>query len=594
MCRAHLKRNDFASARRWCGSLIEVQPDAVDGYQRLVDIYEAEGKPQAVIPDLQRYLTQYPDNQPLALLLASQYEAAGRHQEAADLYRDLVEPGTAKGAAPSAALKLADIHLEAGRPVDALDALAATMVDEVVHSAVLIRAAKIIDGLPNRLEVYSQAQRLVGEDVPHYGPFLLVGMLAEAVGRPQDAHALYDKALSRQPKAAIVYSRKADLLIRDERYEDALSVYRTAVRAGLNLPIFHRKMGMLLEELDRLDEAIDEYRLASKAAPHDQATAYFLASALAQKDRFGEAAEVLKSLLAQQPKDLRAHIQLAGIYLAQDELAAAEDIAIRARDLHPDDPGPVAVLADVRFRQDRYDESAELARQVLKAEPGRHSMRILLAYALAGKGDTKAAAAEVRALLAAQPENIDWRYLLAGLYSEAGDTYAAEQELLRILAAHPDHAPSNNDLGYMWADRGENLARAEAMVRRALEADPKRPAYLDSLGWVLYKQGRFQDAVGMLEEATRLAPELDAVLWDHLGDSYWRLERGGDAEQAWKTAVEILQKKRDRKEEADRLRHLEQKLKTYRSGGRPEVAPVGVDPVPAGGGAATTGTETKD
>ncbi|MFO8012071.1 MAG: tetratricopeptide repeat protein, partial [Phycisphaerae bacterium] len=587
MTRAHLARKDYAAARRWARQLIEVQPDGAAGYRRLAEVYRAEGRPQAVIGDLETYYQAHADNQALGLLLASAYEAAGRRNDAARLYARLCRPGTTVGADPSAALKLADIHLEAGRTVEALQALAATMVTEVIHSSVLVKAAKIIDGLKEPAEVYREARRLVEGEVSHYGPFVLVGMLAEAAGRPADALSLYDKAISRQPKAAIAYSRKGDLLIRDRRLRDALSVYRTAVRAGLDLPVFHRKMGMLLEELDRLDEAIAAYREARDGAPRDRPTSYFLASALAKRDRFDEAVEVLKTLLTHHPKDLRTFIQLAGLYLAQDELDAAEDVVLRARDLHPDATGPVALLAEVRYRQERYDDAVALARRVLEAEPDRQSMRVLMAYAMAGKGEVQDAANEVKALLAAEPENVQWRYVLAGFYTEMGDHEAAERELLRILDTRPDHAPSNNDLGYMWADRGRNLDRAERMIRLALEAEPKHPAYLDSLGWVLYKQGRFEDAVGALEQATRLAPELDPVLWDHLGDSYWRLDRPEKAGEAWKHAAEFLEQ-RDKPADADRLRRLRKKLEQLQGGGRPDVAPVADEPRRPGTGEAHT------
>jgi tetratricopeptide (TPR) repeat protein len=581
MARAHFLQKDFDAVRQWAERLIEVQPDGAAGYRFLVDAYKAEGRPQAVIPALERHYQARADNQSLGLLLASAYESAGRQQDAARLYRDLCRPDAKVGADPSAALKLADIHLEADRPVEALQALAATMVTEVLHSSVLVKAAKIIDGLDRPADVYRQARRLVEGDVPHYGPFVLVGMLAEAADRPADALSLYDKALSRQPKAALAYSRKADLLIRDRRLQDALSVYRSAVRAGLDLPVFHRKMGMILEELDRLDEAIEAYRAARDEAPRDRPTSYFLASALAKQDRFDEAVDTLKRLLTHHPKDLRALVQLAGLYLGRGDLDAAEDVLLRARDLHPDATGPVAVLAEVRYRQERYDDTIALVRRLLAADPDRQSMRILMAYAMAGNGDLEAAAKEVKALLAADPENVEWRYVLAGFYTEMGDQQAAERELLRILDTRPDHAPSNNDLGYLWADRGRNLGRAERMIRTALEAEPEHPAYLDSLGWVLYKQGRFKDAVGALERAIRLAPELDPVLWDHLGDSYWRLDRREKAGEAWKQAADILQRS-DKPDRDDDLRRVRKKLDRLQEGGRPDVAPVAEEP-PAGG-----------
>ncbi len=578
MVRAHLKRGDLAAARRWVERFIEAQPDAAEPFQRLVEIAKAEGRPDGGLADLERWARRFPHNEALALLLASAYEGAGQKDKAEAIYRRLVRPSATKGADPAAAIKLADIHLAAGRPVEALGALAATLVDATLQPAVLIKAAKIIEGLPEPLEVYEKARTLVEGDVPHYGPFLLVGMLAEAAGRPQDALALYDKALSRQPKAALVYSRKADILIRAHRLPEALEVYRLAVRAGLELPVFHRKMGMILEQLGRHEEAVREFQEARRRAPRDKTTAYLLAETLQQLGRYDEAVEVLESLLTQFPKDLPTHLQLAEIHLARGDPAAAEEWCRRARQIAPDSPAPLAALAEVRFRQERWDDAVRLAREALEADPNQTSLRLLVAFALAGKEDYAAAVKEIRALLAAQPENIEWRYLLAGLYSEMGDEAAAERELERILALRPDHAPSNNDLGYLWADHGKNLKRAEAMIRRALEADPKRPAYLDSLGWVLYKQGRFQEALGPLQEAIRLAPDLDPVLWDHLGDSYWRLGRPEEAEKAWKRAAEALQKL-SKPAERDRLQTVRRKLEAVRTGAPPPVAPAAGSPV---------------
>ncbi len=574
MCSAHLKKHDFAGARDWARKVIDSDPGGAGGYQRLVETYKAEGKPDAATAELERYHKQRPDNRFLTMQLATTYESAGRKDEAAALYRELISPSAkSTGTSVTAALKLAEIHIDAGRPVEALEALGSTMVGEQTEATVLYRAAKLIDSLPNREQVYLQARRLVADDVPHYGPFVLVGMLAETVKRPAEAISLYDKAIARQGKAAIAYSRKADLLIRAKRHEPALDVYRAAVSAGLNLPIFRRKMGMILEHLGRLDEALAEYRLARRGAAGDKHTRYLLAGALAKKGRFEEAEKELKGLLKVSPKDVQARCQLAGIYLAQGNVAAAEDAVLLAQGVDPKALNPKVLLAEIRFRQKRYDDTVKLARDILATYPREHNMRLLMAYALAGQSRHGDAAKEVRALLAARPENIGWRYLLAGLYTEMGDTAAAEQELERILQTKPDHAPSKNDLGYLWAERGVKLSRAETMIRQALAANPKNAAYLDSLGWVMYKQGRFEGAVETLEEATRLAPELDPILWDHLGDSYWRLDRHTDAAKAWQAAAKILES-HGGEAKPDDLTRVQQKLKKLDAGAKPEVAPI--------------------
>ena len=574
MYSAHLKKHDFDAAREWARKVIDSDPGGAGGYQRLAETYKAEGKPDAAIDELERYHRSRPDNRFLTMQLATAYEAAGRKDDAVALYRELGAP-SAKPSETSvaAALKLAEIHVEAGRPVDALEALGAVLVGEVAASDVLIHAARIIDGLGDRQQVYLQAQRLVGPDVAHYGPFVLVGMLAETIKRPADAISLYDKAIARQAKAAIAYSRKADLLIRAKRHDQALGVYRAAVSAGLNLPVFQRKMGMILEHLGRLDEAIDAYRLARRGFAADKHTRYLLAGALVKKGQFEEAEKELKDLLKMFPKDVLARCQLGGLYLSQGDVAAAEDAVVMARTVDAKALGPKVLLAEIRFRQKRFDDTVRLTRDILATFPRENNMRLLMVYGLAGLERHGEAVTEMRALLAARPENIEWRYLLAGLYTEMGDTAAAEQELQRILQREPDHAPSKNDLGYLWAERGVKLGPAEAMIRQALRADPKSPAYLDSLGWVMYKQGRFSDAAKMLEQATRLAPELDAVLWDHLGDSYWRLDRPTDAAKAWQAAAKILEARSD-EAEPDDLARVQGKLKRLRAGAKPEVAPL--------------------
>lgn len=582
MCTAYLQKKDFAAAREWAQKVIESHPAGAEGYQRLAEVYKAEGKPSDAIPDLARYHQEHPDNRMLAFQLAAAYEAAGRKDEAAALYRDLsASIEKTPGTSVAAALKLAEIHVQDDQPIQAIEALASTLVGEVAESAILVRAAKLIDGLDDPAQVYLDAQRLVADNVTHYGPFLLVGMLAEVAKRPADAITLYDKAIARQSKAAIAYSRKADLLIRAGRHDQALNVYTAAVSAGLNLPVFRRRMGMLLEQLGRFDEALAEYRLVRKAAPGDKPTAYLLAEALVRKGEFDEAETELRALLKTYPGDLQAYSQLASLYLTKDDLAAAENVGLEAQGIQPDAVEPKGILAEVRYRQKRYDDALVLCREVLAAQPDALGVRLMMAYALAGKKQVADAVKEVRALLAAQPENIGWRYLLSGLYTEMGDQAAAEQELTLILRTKPDHAPSNNDLGYLWAERGVNLTRAEALIRQALAAEPKSAAYLDSLGWVMYKQGRFADAIGTLEEATRLAPELDPILWDHLGDSYWQLKRPDDAVKAWQTAARILDARGDEARPQD-VKRVKDKLKRLQAGGTPDISPVvpGQEPNP--------------
>ena len=112
-----------------------------------------------------------------------------------------------------------------------------------------------------------------------------------------------------------------------------------------------------------------------------------------------------------------------------------------------------------------------------------------------------------------------------------------EGQLRKVLESSPHDATANNDLGYLMADRNKNLAEAERLIRKALEldkqlrgattakaADEENAAYIDSLGWVLFRRGKLDEARRELERAAKLPDgEDDPVVWDHLGDVCFRL-----------------------------------------------------------------------
>ncbi|HXC64338.1 MAG TPA: tetratricopeptide repeat protein, partial [bacterium] len=119
----------------------------------------------------------------------------------------------------------------------------------------------------------------------------------------------------------------------------------------------------------------------------------------------------------------------------------------------------------------------------------------------------------------------------------------AEVELQALIAADPKDAEALNYLGYSWADRGEKLPEAEALIRRALSAEPGNSYYLDSLGWTLYKEKRPDEALGPLQQASKpLAGSSDAdeaVVYDHLAEVQAALGHGAEAQQARAQALAI-------------------------------------------------------
>ncbi len=124
-------------------------------------------------------------------------------------------------------------------------------------------------------------------------------------------------------------------------------------------------------------------------------------------------------------------------------------------------------------------------------------------------------------------------------HERAGKIEESVRYFEQCLTLKPNAPEALNYLGYMWAERGTNLARARAMIEQAVKLSPTNAAYLDSLGWVLYKQGKAREALAPILKAIELNEDPDATLYDHLGDIQSALQNQEEARKAWRKSLKI-------------------------------------------------------
>jgi tetratricopeptide (TPR) repeat protein len=128
---------------------------------------------------------------------------------------------------------------------------------------------------------------------------------------------------------------------------------------------------------------------------------------------------------------------------------------------------------------------------------------------------------------------------LGAAHERAGRIADAERYFDKCLRLSPNMAEALNYLGYMWAERGTNLVRAREMIEQAVKLNPTNAAYLDSLGWVLFKQGHAREALDPIRKAVELSEEPDATLFDHLGDIHAALRNMEKAREFWKKSIAL-------------------------------------------------------
>jgi tetratricopeptide (TPR) repeat protein len=335
---------------------------------------------------------------------------------------------------------------------------------------------------------------------------------------------------------------------------------------------------LLLEEQGRGAEALAELERLHTALPADAEVGLSLARLLANDERTREAVQLLRELLAKleragEPEAEmadRVRLELAQV-LAEEEsweevlrLAerAAEGGAIEEPSLRTaalllrtdalvelgraaealaglDPAAPEIVPRAVRAK--RAEVLLDLGREQEAAEEldrlgddAEARQRAADVYQRVGRHDR--AVPLLERLVGDEPESIDLRFRLAAAYERTGEHPRAVDAFRELLRRAPDFHMALNYLGYMWAERGENLTDARRMVERALELDPGNPAYIDSLGWIYFRQGDHQQALTQLQRAARLLPR-DGTVQEHLGDVLRALGNVTEARSAYQRAV---------------------------------------------------------
>jgi tetratricopeptide (TPR) repeat protein len=199
----------------------------------------------------------------------------------------------------------------------------------------------------------------------------------------------------------------------------------------------------------------------------------------------------------------------------------------------------IALLNDAGKHQEALDEALAAAR---KTGAGIDDWGRVGDLYLTLSKPVEAAQAYGRALAIAEakqaPPDLLWPILLqrGGALDLAGDWPAAKAAYERAYTIAPEQPTVLNQVGYSEIEHRENVARASAMIAKASSLRPDDPAITDSLGWVLYLQGKASEAVPLLEKAAAGDPG-EAAINEHLGDAYWSIGREYEARFAWRAAL---------------------------------------------------------
>ncbi len=502
LARLYRLKNEHDKAEQVLRSILKSDPENEPAIEQLTQLLMDEGKSTEAVTLLEG-ITAHSPSAVLLDLLGDAYTQTHELAKAEEAYRKAMD------------LDPSELSHQRG--------LGQTLLAEEKFSEALTVYQKLSDVMPDDSDVY-----------------LRIAQIYRELHQLDKAEENLVKARQYSPGSLEVMYNEAMLYQAQGRYDDAIRVLSDAV-TGIKgqspaLPTRRRSLAILYQQLGQLYRDTQNY----------QASIYTF-------EELGHLGE---------EEDRRARMMIMDTYRAAKDLPKALQTGKEALTKYPADPSIRTSHALLLGENGQTDEAVKMLRAQLHGDAGDREIYLNIAQVYERgrryrEAEESAHAAEVLPGQARENEMV-W-FLLGAIYERQKLFDKAEEQFKKVLAVNPKNAPVLNYYGYMLGDLGIRLDEAEALVQQALKEDPYNGAYLDSLGWIYFKENKLGASETTLRKAVSREKH-DATIHSHLGDLYAKMGRSELAAAEWEKSLLEWHRSLPADLEADKIAELEKKI----------------------------------
>jgi tetratricopeptide (TPR) repeat protein len=497
-------------------------------------------------------------------------EENGEMERALEAYRKVlnVDPGQSELASRVAALLIQQDEFP--EAIDVLkDAIKANPNDAEPYQQLAFIYTRYLKKTDQAIDYANRAIALNPGDVEGYQRLVEIELAAGQERRALETLDRAAKVRSTDPnfwlrigKLYVAILFKSDSQPKPDELRKTNEIFKKAADSAADDPNTLKEVADYYAASQQLNEAIPLYLRVLELQPDDANAREKLATGFVLTNQRDKAIEMLDQIIKEHPEKYQPYDLLAQVL---DEEARSLQRQNRTEEakvkfakvaanyeqsllINPNHAGTYVRLAELLLGPLKDpDRAVKLLTEARRRFPGAPEIVYYLAIAQReAKQSQQAVATFEEALHEAQLEEDDdfvnaKFYFNYGAAAEQAGLYDKAADLLRkSIALDPaNSAEACNYLGYMWADHNMNLDEAELLIRRALESEPNNASYLDSLGWVEFRKGKFDRALDDLLHAARTAQHEDPVVFEHIGDTYLKLNRTREALEAWQRALAL-------------------------------------------------------
>ncbi len=393
------------------------------------------------------------------------------------------------------------------------------------------------------LEVYEQISARFG---PEWEVLLQIADLCNKLGKFDRAAAALNQMTEIDPSNEDLKESLAQTYVRAGKLDEALAVYEDLRELyPNNLEYLGEIAGvhLLKKEFDKASGEFETILSRDSVSVETKLHIGELYYEQIAKDSTmtPRALSIFRRIRASNPADWRAYWFLGAIGTQTHDDTLAVSNLKKVTELASWNADAWAFLSTVYLLKNKFDEVVTVLESALRVVPDDFRVNFFLGVAYSRLGRSVDAVRVLEHACQINPRNVDALAQLALVYDglkQFDESDSLYEQALKIDSTN--HLVLNN-YGYSLADRGLQLARAESMARKAVEAEPDNSSYLDTMGWVYFRLGRYQEAEEYVKKAIAKG-DVSAVVFEHLGDIYFKMDEKDRALEQWNAALKLDEK----------------------------------------------------
>ena len=390
------------------------------------------------------------------------------------------------------------------------------------------------------LDVYEQIIRRFG---PEWDVLLQVAEINNKLGKfDRAADALHEMTLLDPANKALKESL-AQAYGRAGKYDDAIAVYgelRELTPEDVNIQAemagARLARGESAQALEEFNQILGRDSVAIDVKLHIGEMCF---AQLAKDSTLAPLTEkIFERIAANYPEDWRAFWFLGAVGSMMHNDSVAVKNFRRVTELAGWNADAWVYLSSVFLGKNNFEEVAKLLESAVRILPDDYRVNLFLGISYSRLGRSIDAARVLERARQINPKEVDAIAQLALVYDgihRFEESDALYEEALRLDPANPLVL---NNFAYSLSERDLQLDRALTMSRKAVDADSANPSYLDTIGWIYYKMGSYKEAEHYVKEAIGKG-EVNAVVYEHLGDIYYKLNQRDLAIEQWNLALKL-------------------------------------------------------